>query len=156
MLERIDQEQPDLVLLTNYAGAELELEGGNDNFPARWQEGMASTITSIDGPEVAALADVPDQGESPSVCLSDELEDADECSAIPAEALSPELVEAEQAAADSGGAQYVDLTPYLCNDRTCPTIIGNTLVYRDGHHLTAQFSEQMVPPLGEELSELFD
>ncbi|HLS74686.1 MAG TPA: acyltransferase family protein, partial [Actinomycetaceae bacterium] len=154
VLERIDQEQPELVLLANYAGAESELEGGDDDFPARWQEGMASTIASIDGPEVAVLSDVPDQGESPSVCLSDELDDAGECSATTSEALSPELIEAEQTAADSGGAQYVDMTSYLCNEENCPTIIGNTLVYRDAHHLTARFSEELAAPLWEELSEL--
>lgn len=153
VLERIDEEQPELVVMANYAGGELELEGGNDDFPARWRQGMESTIASIDGPEVAVLADVPDQGESPSVCLSEELDDAGECSETAADALSPELIEAEQAAADSGGAQYVDMTSYLCNDQTCPTIIGNTLVYRDGHHLTARFSEQMAPPLWEELGE---
>src|SRR5690625_6683696 len=104
MLESIDEEQTELVVIANYAGGELELEGGNDDFPARWRQGMESTIASIDGPEVAVLADVPDQGESPSVCLSEELDDAGECSETAADALSPELIEAEQAAAEIGRA----------------------------------------------------
>src|SRR5699024_586835 len=92
-------------------------------------------------------------GAGGAACVSEEVDDAGACSETPAAALSPELIEAEQAVADSGGAQYVDLTSYLCNDQTCPTIIGNTLVYRDGPHLSARFSEQMAPPLWEELGE---
>ncbi|MGO2557944.1 acyltransferase family protein [Brachybacterium sp.] len=156
VLERIDQEQPDLVLLANYGAAEQELEGGNEDYVARWQEGLASTIGSIEGPEVAVIADVPEQGETAAVCLSAHLDDARECAAPRATAFDPELVRAEQEAAEATGARYVDLTEHLCNAETCPTIIGNVLVYRDGHHLTATFSTLMARPLWEEIRVMLD
>ena len=151
VLERIGQEQPDLVLLANYGASEPELEGETDDFAARWQTGMESTIEAIDGPEVAVLADVPHDPETPAVCLSDELENAGECATPISSAFDPRIVRAERAAAEATGADYLDLTPYLCNDETCPVIIGDLLVYRDGHHLTATFSTKLAPPLWEEL-----
>ena len=156
VLDRIEQEQPDLVLLANYGAAEQELAGGNEDYAARWQEGMESTIGSIDGPEVAVLADVPEQGETAAVCLSAHLEDARECAAPRSTAFDPELTRAEQEAAEATGARYVDMTRYLCNEENCPTIIDNVLVYRDGHHLTAEFSTRMARPLWEELRVMFD
>ena len=140
------------MLLANYGAAEPELEGGADDFAAQWQSGMESTVEAVDGPEVAVLADVPHRAETPAVCLSDDLEDAGRCAAPVTSAFSPDIIRAERAAADATGARYLDLTPYLCNDQTCPMIIGNTLVYRDGHHLTATFSAKLAPPLWEQIS----
>ena len=71
-------------------------------------------------------------------------------------AFDPELTRAEQDAAEATGARYVDMTEYLCNEETCPTIIDNVLVYRDGHHLTAEFSTRMARPLWEELQVMLD
>ena len=152
VLERIGDEDPDLVLLANYGAVEPELEGGADDFAAQWQAGMETTIEAVDGPEVAVLADVPHRAETPAVCLSNDLEDAGRCAAPVTSAFSPDIIRAERAAADATGARYLDLTPYLCNDETCPMIIGNTLVYRDGHHLTATFSAKLAPPLWEQIS----
>src|SRR5699024_65626 len=94
VLERIGQEQPDLVLLANYGASAPELEGETDDFAARWQTGMESTIEAIDGPEVAVLADVPHDPETPAVCLSDELENAGECATPISSAFDPRIVRA--------------------------------------------------------------
>lgn len=151
VIDRINEEQPDLVLLTNYPGAPPELVGGDDDFPAKWQAGLESTIGKIDGPAVDVLADVPNQGSTSAVCLSAHLEDAQECSIPVGEAFDAPLVTASEAAATDSGATFLDLRRYFCNDTDCPAIIGNTLVYRDGHHLTAHFSRQMAEPLWKEL-----
>jgi peptidoglycan/LPS O-acetylase OafA/YrhL len=156
VLERIDQEQPDLVLLANYGAAQLPLKGGDQDYPARWRTGMEATIAAIDGPEVAVLADVPVQAETPAVCLSDHLDDAGQCSVPRETALDQDIVRAEQAAVATTGARYVEMTPYLCNDENCPVIIDNVLVYRDGHHLTAEFSRRMAAPLWEQISPALD
>ncbi|GAA1485450.1 acyltransferase family protein [Brachybacterium fresconis] len=191
VIDRINEEQPDLVLLANYGAERPELEGGGD-FATRWQQGMESTIDAIegpggdgsgsgsdeagadgsgagadgsgdgssdgaadgsssDGPVVDVLADVPDQGETSAVCLSKNLEDTAQCAVPRGEAFDPAVTEAEQSAAETTGARYVDLTAYLCNESMCPPIIGNVLVYRDGHHLTTHFSRLMAEPLWEEI-----
>src|SRR5690606_8423383 len=76
VLERIDAEQPDLVIVANYNNPELPLEGGNDDLADRWQEGLSSTLSQIDGPEVAVMKDVPDQQRTPRLCLSQHVDDA--------------------------------------------------------------------------------
>lgn len=155
VLERISEEQPDLVILANYAAAGAEsIVGGEGDLPSLWRAGMESTLSQIDGPEVVVLADVPHQDETPAVCLSDHLEDAQECAAPVADALSSAYGDAEKGAADRAGATYLDMTPYLCNATSCPTIIGRVLVYRDAHHLTATFSARMAVPLWKSLAPL--
>jgi len=35
--------------------------------------------------------------------------------------------------------------------RMCPAVVGNTLVYKDGSHMTTAYSEALAPVLGESL-----
>ena len=154
VVERIQEEEPALVLLANHGTEEWEMIDGED--PAsQWQAGLESTIGEIDGASrVAVLADVPLQGSDPAECLSNNLENASDCDATVQEALSPEVIDTEKAAVESTDAEYLDLTPYFCNATTCPTIIGNELVYRDEQHLTATFSTRLSVPLEEEIGRL--
>ncbi|WP_245810377.1 acyltransferase family protein [Brachybacterium massiliense] len=154
LFERIDAEQPDLVILANYNNPELPLEGGNDDLADRWQEGLSSTLSQIDGPEVAVMKDVPDQQRTPRLCLSQHVDDARRCAVPLEDAFVEELVQAEDAALEGTAAHRVDLTDRLCNEENCPVIIGNTLVYRDGHHLTETFSRDLSEPLWEQLEPL--
>jgi hypothetical protein len=40
-----------------------------------------------------------------------------------------------------------DFTEYYCQPTVCPIVIGNVLVYRDGHHLTATYVKTIAPYL---------
>lgn len=42
---------------------------------------------------------------------------------------------------------YHDLTDYFCKDGKCDVVIGNILVYRDSHHITATYAETLAPIL---------
>lgn len=151
VIARVNAEQPDLVLIANYSVSTLT--GGNEDFSERWKAGMEKTIGAMPGVPTAIIADVPDQGETPAICLSAKLDHAEACSAPRIDALHLAVAQAEKGAAAATGAAYFDMTPYLCNEQTCPTIIGNTLVYRDAHHLTATFSRSMAPALDRRISE---
>lgn len=156
VIDRINEEQPELVLMANYGAERIDRLGGTDDFGADWQQSMESTISAIDGPQVDVIADVPHQDVTPAVCLSKDLESADECAIPRAEAFDPAVVEAEKAATEDTDARYLDFSDYLCNEEECPMIIGNILVYRDGHHLTAHYSRELTEPLWEELSSALD
>jgi hypothetical protein len=54
---------------------------------------------------------------------------------------------AEGAAVDAAGGTYVDLTPYICGESTCPVIVDDLLVYRDVNHLTTAFVSYLAPAL---------
>jgi len=52
---------------------------------------------------------------------------------------------------------FLDLNRWICPPiaaSTCPPVIGGTLLYRQGSHLTATYIRTMAPMLHRELSEL--
>ncbi|MBC7276542.1 acyltransferase family protein [Nocardioides sp.] len=51
-------------------------------------------------------------------------------------------------------AHLVDLTHLFCEDRVCPAVVGNVIVYRDGNHLTARYARTLAPYLGQELARI--
>ena len=156
VLQRIDQEQPDLVLLAMYDQPERLPDRAGTSQSAQWHDGLAATLEQINGPQVAVLKDVPVQTRNPDECLSKHLEDAQACAVDREDAFQDDLVEAEDAAIEeaAGEVRRVDLTRYFCNPENCPTVIGNTVVFRDNHHLTTTFSRQMDQPMWEQLAPL--
>jgi peptidoglycan/LPS O-acetylase OafA/YrhL len=137
---------PNLIVLTNHLG----LVAGTDGTSAKasWMDGITYSLDQLPAESaVVMLADTPEFAESPVYCLSTHLTDTTECAEPRSEMLNTELVEIQREAGASRGADVVDLTKYFCNDRTCPPVIGDTLVYSDEHHITATFSRQLAPAL---------
>jgi hypothetical protein len=50
-----------------------------------------------------------------------------------------------ESAARKVGAQYLDLTPWMCVGSKCPVVIENSFVTWDGGHLTSAFSSKLSP-----------
>ena len=156
VVQRIQDEEPALVLLANHGVGEWQTVDSDDPATA-WRRGLESTIGEVDdSARVAVLADIPLQGADPPECLSYNLEHAADCATAVEDAFSRQVSETERAAAGATGAAYLDFTPYFCNSETCPTIIGNLLVYRDDQHLTASFSARLAEPLEGEIRPLLE
>jgi hypothetical protein len=64
----------------------------------------------------------------------------------------PEVAAADRLA--SKRVQVADLTPFLCNPRFCPPVIGGVLVHKDVNHLTSEFSATLGPFLLREVERL--
>ncbi|MER7556544.1 acyltransferase family protein [Nocardioides sp. NPDC126508] len=60
------------------------------------------------------------------------------------------------AVAHDPNAHLVDLTDLFCEDRVCPAVIGNVIVYRDGNHITSRYARTLAPYLGQELAQFVD
>ncbi|MDB5940370.1 MAG: acyltransferase, partial [Polaromonas sp.] len=145
---------PDVVVLSNFA------EGAGDpadpSFVRAWGAAMEQTIARMStASKVIVMADTPHFEVAPSTCLSAHLSKASACGASPEHALWPATFQAERAAALTNGGYVVNLNTALCSQSLCPAIIGNLLVYRDSHHLTATFAESQAPALLQELSSVF-
>ena len=57
-------------------------------------------------------------------------------------AVIPEVFAAEQAAAEGlPNVYFIDLIDHLCDAKICPTKLGNSVMYRDNHHITATYAE---------------
>jgi peptidoglycan/LPS O-acetylase OafA/YrhL len=52
------------------------------------------------------------------------------------------------------GAEYLDITPWLCIGSKCPVVIDNSFVTWDGGHLTTTFSRKLAPLFSDYLSKL--
>ncbi|MGY0385792.1 acyltransferase family protein [Nocardioides sp. WG-D5] len=56
------------------------------------------------------------------------------------------------AVARDPNAHLIDMTHLFCEDRICPAVIGNVIVYRDGNHITSRYARTLAPYLGRELA----
>jgi hypothetical protein len=46
---------------------------------------------------------------------------------------------------------FVEPRRWLCSNDVCPVIVGNLLVYRDGHHLSNRFMKWLTPVVADVL-----
>lgn len=148
VIDRINAERPALVVIANYGRANLAND--DDSYGDAWGAALQRTIDAIDVPTVV-LADTPDLGTTPSVCLSANLDSAESCGKPRERALESDARVAEKSTTAASGVPYVDLTDYMCSS-WCYPIIGDVLAYRDSHHITARFSETLAPALGSQLA----
>ncbi|QKT07551.1 acyltransferase [Gordonia sp. X0973] len=88
-------------------------------------------------------------------CLSDG-GTADSCGTVRRSALSPTDPALPFAAEHRGMFFPIDMTAGICNDLTCPAIVGNIVVYKDYHHLSATYVRSLTDELGRQLSEQID
>ncbi|HSX67585.1 acyltransferase family protein [Nocardioides sp.] len=134
----------DVILVTNRR--ELSRPAGQPNpaaaaMAAAWQPAIARGTT------VVAIADNPGLPPEVEGCLAagEDLADLAACRFSPTQAWATD--DPLRGAAALAGAELVDLTGAFCADDRCPLVIGNVLVYRDSHHLTATFVRTLAPYL---------
>ncbi len=157
-LERIVQkENPDLVvtsMLNRYRAREdgkgLPDKASNEAVV----EGYASTLKKLrsTGAPVAVIEDVPSPDKDIPECVSRSLGRLQDCAFPRGVALDQPRVNAE-AAERVEGASLIDPTSVVCPEKTCPAVIGDALVYRNGAHLTRTYVNTLAPWLGERLPE---
>jgi peptidoglycan/LPS O-acetylase OafA/YrhL len=148
VIDRINESQPALVLVASFSDAHLAPDVADE--PSTWDAALGRTLDALEAPTVV-IADTPDMLEDPAPCLSANLAAAEACGQPRERALEGAAREAQISATASRGIPLIDLNEYLCDDDWCPPIIGNTLVYRDSHHLTAEISADLADVLGEAL-----
>jgi hypothetical protein len=157
-LERISKEEnPSLVVTSSLPtyrpredGKRLPKEAGREALV----EGYASTLKKLrsTGAPVALIEDVPHPNKNVPQCVSRSLDRLKECATPRDEALGYPRVNA-RAAEDVGGVRLIDPTSEVCLEKTCPAVIGDALVYRNGAHLTATYVRTLTPWLAKQLPE---
>ncbi len=151
VIAQLMADPPDLVVLANYSNPDF---ADSSDAAAQWQRGLAATIGQLSPvTRVVVIADTPDLRDDPAVCLSAHLASAQDYWRDASLALDSPGRGAERLATAETGTTLIDLTDYFCTE-VCPAIIGNALVYRDSHHLTATFSVQLAGILGARLRPL--
>lgn len=154
VMTRLLAAPPDVVVISSYAGQQLEGVSDADARLAAWSEGLARTVGTLRaaGIGVLVIADTPRFAADPTECISRHLADVDACAGVRAEVLDTAQSAAEKAATEASGGVFLDLTPYICDDMTCPVVVFDLLTYRDVNHLTASFTRYLAPALSPALT----
>lgn len=149
VIENLVQDPPAVIVLANMT--DQPNQPGNGIDPQAWADGLKRVIESLPDVPIVVIADTPNVGRTPAICLSSHIEDALACSVDRVIAIDQVWREKESGAALEAGAIVVDMNDKLCTASECGMIVGSTLVYRDAHHLTATMAKQLAPYLWERL-----
>ncbi|MEM7662713.1 MAG: acyltransferase family protein [Pseudomonadota bacterium] len=133
-LERLLKLAPDVVFVSQ---ARYDYETPNafaSGALSLWQE-----LTDADI-KIVAIADTPWFPFQPGECLAR----SKDCGAPRTDVLpgrDPMII----AAARMADAHLVNMTDYICGSHRCEMIVGNVVVWRDNHHLTATYARLLSP-----------
>lgn len=141
VIDKLKKDPPDFVFTNANLNNKDHVPGG---FIQQWEklEGYTHVFALRDNPRMDL--DVPSCIEQ-----SDDLS-YEECSAPRSEKLSS-ILPWENTEGIPPNVYFGDLSDYFCDDITCKPVIGNVVVFRDTHHLTAAFSKTLAYPLKEQL-----
>ncbi len=157
MLERIAREKPNLIVTSSLPTYRVRENGKRLRGEAREQalvEGYVSTLRKVraTGAPVALIEDVPHPNKDIPECVSRELDDLQRCATPKSKALDYPKINT-RAAQEIEGVHLIDPTSMLCLEKTCPAVIGDVLVYRNGAHLTPTYVRTLTPWLAKQLPE---
>lgn len=128
---------PDLIFTTANVNSGDTIPAG---YLSKWEEFEGIT-------KVFALRDNPRMDEDPPLCVE---KNPDKCSVQRKDALSiiPPWENTENI---PDNVIFADMSEYFCDDKSCQPVIGNVLVYRDYHHITATYSKTLAEGLEKHL-----
>ncbi|OBB67198.1 acyltransferase family protein [Mycobacterium sp. 852014-50255_SCH5639931] len=148
IMGRLAAEHPRLVVvdMSRRYGADFSFT----SYDPTWIDTLGRTVAQLrsSGAAVLILGPAPDPRSSVPTCLSAHLADAGACAPARSAAVDDDGIAAERAATTAGGGQYADLTDLFCTPDRCPTIVGNTLVFRDDNHVTTEYAQLLAPVMG--------
>jgi SGNH domain (fused to AT3 domains) len=155
-LKRIAEKERPSVVVTSMRNPYRVLEDGErlgrEASNKVLEEGYASTLEKLrsSGAEVVVIKDIPHPHKNIPECVSEALDRLQDCAIPRSKAFNYSPVNA-RAAAKVEGVHFIDPTPVLCLEKSCPAVIGDALVYRNGAHLTPTYARTLAPWLGERL-----
>jgi hypothetical protein len=152
LITRLRNERPRLVvigMLRGYGTGDGQPTTEPSYNPA-WIDSISRLVRQLRGygSTVMVLGPTPDPRSVVPVCLSGHLDDASACAPDRSAAVNEAGIAAEAAATRTAGGNYADVTELFCTTDRCPVIVGNTLVFLDGGHLTIEYSRLLAPVIG--------
>ncbi len=147
ILGRLAAEKPQVVVLA--MGRRYGADFGFTTYDRAWLDSLTRMVAQLraTGAHVFVLGPIPDPHGSVPTCLSGHLDNAAACEQPRSGAVDDGGAAAEATATAAGGGQYISFTDLFCTADRCPTIVGNTLVFRDDNHVTTQYAQVLAPVL---------
>jgi len=140
VVQRLIEEQPDLTIVSSDRWLPTEITA--DTNLKRQGAAMARLLNQIPG-AIAIVGDTPASRYDVPVCLSQHASDISRCATPRVEAFGRQKLVRERAAAEAANATVVDLSDAICPGDPCQAVVGDTIVQRDDHHLTATFAASL-------------
>ena len=140
VVQRLIEEQPDLTIVSSDRWLPTSIKADGDL--KRQGQAMARLLNQIPGAK-AIIGDTPASRVDVPVCLSRNAGDISQCATSRIEAFGRQKLVRENAAAVASKATVVDLSDAICPGDPCQAVVGNTIVQRDDHHLTATFARSL-------------
>ena len=138
--KRIKAIDPEAVIV---AGMQyFDIPSGYTDRTSWWREGLRKTLASLRGssPRIISIADTPHPNRDIPSCIA--AGKFDRCNG--SERSTPIF---------TSGYQQIDPTSWLCA-RSCPGIIGSTVVYRDSSHLSVAMARKLSSQFDKALTRL--
>ncbi|TDA95480.1 acyltransferase family protein [Halomonas marinisediminis] len=133
VLDHLLEENPDVVIFSQSAGARLyQSDSEIDNV-------IVETWSAVleNGISVVAIADTPKHQVEPAECI----EKDPGCYSVYSEVIRDDPI--LRAHDMDPRIELIDMNDVLCSSEICPMVIGNVVVWRDKHHLTASYSNNL-------------
>ena len=160
MFERVESIHPDLVIVANSRNVTiLDAEGTKLMGAQRldtWRAGIAASFARFTdiADHVVYIGDVPRTDFDVPTCLSDNPTDLLACTTSFDVAVDMVWLKAEKEATEEAGVGFIDPTRWICPSVPCPSVIGNFMVFFDGHHITTPFASALYKRLGAQIEAL--
>jgi peptidoglycan/LPS O-acetylase OafA/YrhL len=104
------------------------------------------------GVPVVSIVDTPDMGIAIPECVSENSTKLLRC-AVDRDTAMKGVGQIEKLGAHGlPSARLIALTSMICPEKLCAPVIGNVLVWRDAHHLTASYSRSLSVALGDAMT----
>ncbi|WP_315913038.1 acyltransferase family protein [Arthrobacter sp. lap29] len=132
--------KPDLVVTTS--SRTDAAPGVAERLDPSWVEEVKVLNTA--GIKVLAIRDTPRFTQSVPACLERNTADSAACG-VPRADLFAATSLTDSVAKDLPDTTFIDMTDNFCNESSCPAVIGNVIVYKDGNHVTATYMKTLEP-----------
>ena len=122
-----------------------------------WREAMKGTVAALEGRGIKPILvqDTPYPGQDVPTCLSRSYTNIQLCSPSVSAAYRDDMQEM-LVDFDREGQQVLWVKNWFCITNSCPTVVGNVLVYRDDNHMTVTYASLIAPLLDAATFEFVD
>ncbi|GAA3740777.1 peptidoglycan/LPS O-acetylase OafA/YrhL [Spinactinospora alkalitolerans] len=156
VMRELESLGPDMVFTSSSVNAKAAEAESREEGDERITEGMTRLWDELSdsGSRVVVIRDSPRTKSQITECVLRHTDDLSACTRAREDALSREDPQVEAAQRTEARTDVLDLTDRFCAGPDCPAVIGNVLVYRDSHHITATYSRLLASDLDDRLHEV--
>lgn len=146
LVEKLIDSRPDLVFTTATLGTG-DSEYVPDGFIKQWRK------LEREGLAVMAVRDTPRPGKDVADCVAQNGHNNGRCD-VPRAAILADSAAFELRDDLPSNVHFVDFSDWFCSADICPAVMGNVLIYRDSHHISATYSQSLAGPVAEAISQV--